>query len=219
MVVCAEQTKRGRLESKPFSHFDMSGDASLLKRVQLLEDELRQRNADCAALMTENRVLKSHSEALKEAQRTVLLLQDQATRLGDENKKLRAKVAAQELELSKEAHSKRMRELALQLEGGPGGSSGTLPCGSPQAPQGGVTKLSAGSTVILQSSSISSIGFPAAAPIAPSQSVHDGGEAEVSHMLDQVKEMTLLDIKHAELQDEEERRLEERFRLLQSGKR
>jgi hypothetical protein len=153
---------------------------TLLHRVQLLEQELVDRNKECSTLRTENRVMQSYNTVLKATQGELLRLQKTCVELQNSNAEMALKLREIEAARSKAEHKEKMDALRRRLDGPLHSQSSTLeapPSSSlhqthqtfqspsaavglgQQSLMGGIVPTTYGSEVLLAPTAISSLGF------------------------------------------------------------
>ncbi|CUF94587.1 Hypothetical protein, putative [Bodo saltans] len=175
-VICSEVVGPDGVQNATLE----SANAKLLHRVQLLEQELVERNKECASLRTENRVMQSYNSVLKATQGELLRIQKTCVELQTSNAAMALKLRELEVARSKAEHKEKMDAIRKKLDdehhhttAGPStqlSSSSTYGLGqsataTPQ-PQsgtsnkmGGIVPTAYGSEVVLAPTAISSLGF------------------------------------------------------------
>jgi hypothetical protein len=150
---------------------------TLLHRVQLLEQELVDRNKECSTLRTEHRVMQSYNTVLKATQGELLRLQKTCVELQNSNADMALKLREIEAARSKAEHKEKMNALRRRLDEPLHSQSSTLeatPSSSlhqtfqspsaavglgQQSLMGGIVPTTYGSEVLLAPTAISSLGF------------------------------------------------------------
>ncbi|PWU90717.1 hypothetical protein C4B63_48g38 [Trypanosoma cruzi] len=201
---------------------------ALRTRVSVLEQELKQRTADCTKLRDELRAFEELKKK-NESQRELILA------LRGELDFVRAAhlSAVEALEKKKKEDRDREHRESIQSINARLGADASPKNGSPKASApklgaaGGLVPTSSGPLVLLKSSNISSLGFaPVRRPVdflggqqnsqqqcGTAGSGH-GDEDEAARLMEMVHDEALLDVKYAEVADQEEKELLERFEAL-----
>lgn len=161
------------------SHNVCSSCDALLRKVQLLEKELTERNQECASLRTENRVMHSYSQVLKTTQGELLRLQHTCTELQASNASMATSLRDMQLVQSKAEHKDKMDAIRRKLDEDIGhhasGASKALPlsvASSSSSGIGGMVPMThGGSEVVLPgTSAISSLGFASSTRVGAASS-------------------------------------------------
>ncbi|RNF11908.1 hypothetical protein TraAM80_00603 [Trypanosoma rangeli] len=201
---------------------------SLRTKVLVLERELKRRTDECTKLRGELREfgeLKQKNESQREL---ILALRDQI-------EFLRTAHASAVETLEKKANEDRDREHRERLQS-INARLGIEVCQTNRLPKkfapevsasGGLVPTSDGAQVVLKSSDISSLGFAPVQrpvdflggrqnPLQQSENAGSGGaeEDEAARLMEMVKDEALLDVQYAEVADQEEKELRERFEAL-----
>jgi hypothetical protein len=206
---------------------------TLLHRVQLLEQELVDRNKECSTLRTENRVMQSYNTVLKATQGELLRLQKTCVELQNSNAEMALKLREIEAARSKAEHKEKMNALRRRLDEPLHSQSSTLEAppaavglGQPSS-MGGIVPTTYGSEVLLAPTAISSLGFANSSrnntatqrQQEPPQQQQPYDEIdEVNHLMSMVGDAAAHDATKQQMDMDDEDELLARFAALQRRK-